>query len=213
MNRSSVVCIVAFGLCFAIAVVVLFNSGERQPAPMTDEELALIPSTVSYATPSITPGINQPPHHRVDEVRLSDDEEVIGVVVKNQSRAYWVPAFVDMNQHVVNDVLEGVAITVTYCDQADYVRVVTDDTRTDPIGLACGGWSGSQMLLLLDQQYFDHDSADLPLSDFRFERTTWKEWKTKHPDTRVYLGPNAGPVESEDIESDTADGTPSAESR
>ncbi len=37
-------------------------------------------------------------------------------------------------------------------------------------------------------------AASLPYSDYPWERTTWKQWKQRHPDTDLFMGQGgAGP--------------------
>jgi hypothetical protein len=174
-------------VCSSIAWAFWLRSDDVPQSTFPDA--ALIPATDSYATPAITSGIQQPRHVSVSEATLADDAEVLGILIGDRACAYNLSAFHEESAHIVNDVIEELPVTVTYCDRTDYARVLTSNTKSQPVDLWCAGWSGDQMLLLLDQEYFEHDSAKVPLRDYPYERTTWAGWKAKYPDTSIYMGP------------------------
>jgi hypothetical protein len=93
-----------------------------------------------------------------------------------------------MTSHVVNDVIADMPVSVTYCDRTDCTRVLTRSRGREPINLWLGGWTGKEMLLFLDGHGYPQSSANLPLQEHPFERTTWGEWRAKHPHTEIYLG-------------------------
>jgi len=222
MDKTSVLKVVVYGATVIVAaalVIAIINPGKiPPPRQFTDEEKAMIPSTESYATPSISKGIERPRNENSDEPRISDDEEVIGVLVDDKARAYRVAAFTGHFDHVVNDMLGGVPVTVTYCDRADFARVFTDDTN-EPLDLGTGGWSGEQMWLRLDEENYEHTSTEIPFKDKDFERITWQDWKAKHPDTTVYIAvarDDAGAVktnESDEPKVDSAESPPGGKPR
>ncbi|MEO1994909.1 MAG: DUF3179 domain-containing (seleno)protein, partial [Planctomycetaceae bacterium] len=76
---------------------------------------ALIPATDSYATPAITSGIQQPRHVPVADAALADDKEVLGILVGSRACAYYLAAFHAESAHIVNDVIDEVPVTLTYC--------------------------------------------------------------------------------------------------
>jgi hypothetical protein len=89
------------------------------------------------------PGIQQPTTYRAASVRLADEAEVIGVLIEGRPRAYEVQAFSalpfgDYSRHVVNDVLAGVPITVSYCDRLNCTRVYTEAHAKTPLPI--GVW-------------------------------------------------------------------------
>src|SRR4051812_11606994 len=71
-------------------------------------------------------GIVRPPIVEAGASDLRPDEEVIGVEVDGRPRAYRLSAFRDPAHHVVNDLIDGVPLTVSYCDLNDCVRTYTD---------------------------------------------------------------------------------------
>ena len=143
------------------------------------------------STPFIYPGLKQPAALPAAEANLPDDARVIGISTAEQSRAYLVTALSAMATHVINDVVGGVPISVTYCDQTDCTRAFTDD-RTEPIDLFIGGWMSDEMALQFQGQFYLQSADDIPLSDYPFVVTTWQEWRTDHPETDVFTGQSSG---------------------
>ncbi len=153
------------------------------------------------------PPIQQPPALSAGAAALHDDDEVIGVAAGGRHRAYLISALVPIDGHVVNDLLGGVPVTVSYCDRRDLVRVFTDPTGTRPLAVAVGGWTGQYthgcMLLRLGSARYRHDDgrpladgeAPFPYPDAEYQRTTWKRWRDAHPDTDVYVGEPTTPPE------------------
>src|SRR6478672_4712586 len=98
------------------------------------------------ATPFITPGKVRPPTIAAAEAGLGDDEPVIGVVAGGRARAYRVGAFVGVTGQVVNDVVGGVPVTVTHCNQTGCSRVFTGD-GSDPLPVLTGGYMEGLLLM------------------------------------------------------------------
>jgi len=151
------------------------------------------------------PGIQQPPVQPAATAQLADEAEVIGVLVKGRPRAYEVLAFRavptigDPSRHVVNDVLVGVPITVSYCDRLNCAQVYTDASAKTPLLVGVGGYTkrdGHESMLLCIGAYhyrqdteeaLEEDATSFPYTHLPFVRTTWKQWRTDYPDTDVYL--------------------------
>ncbi|MBX3443792.1 MAG: DUF3179 domain-containing protein [Planctomyces sp.] len=140
------------------------------------------------STPFFMDGINQPPMPLAEEVELADEAPVVGVVVGNEARAYVIQEMSDTDCHVVNDVVEGVPISMTYCDYTDRARVLTRASGSELIDLGLGGWLNGEMSVRLDGRMYQQTSEDIPLDDHPYERMAWSEWKAKHPETRVFVG-------------------------
>lgn len=151
------------------------------------------------------PGIQLPEAQPASSAQLEDDVEVIGVLVDGRPRAYELRAFCPLPpeglpaQHVVNDLLAGAPITITYCDRLDCVQVYTDTHAKTPLPVAVGGWTErgghKSMLLCIGDSHYRQDSREaleadappFPYTQFNYVRMTWKQWRTAHPDTDVYL--------------------------
>jgi hypothetical protein len=142
---------------------------------------------------------------RASETWLPDNARVIGVVAGSHERAYAINTFSNVSQHVVNDVIENTAVTVTHCPSSGCTRVFAVENRDVPLAMQVAGWVGkrglepdrdSVMLLRLDDTEYFQDTREsldgersLPYAEAQFEETTWGEWRTAHPDTDVIAAP------------------------
>lgn len=136
----------------------------------------------------MAPGLRHPKPTPASEANLSDDAEVIGVTVNGASRAYALAGMSHPLSHVVNDVLEDLAVTVTYCDRRQCARVFTSAKEVGPLDMSCVGWIRGELLVGLKGRNYAQTAKDLPLDQLEFVRTTWKDWREAHPETDVFLG-------------------------
>ncbi len=141
------------------------------------------PDTVIQA-----PGIRKPAVESAGSARLPDTTPVIGLTLGAQSRAYVRDAMSLPRTHVVNDVVGHAAVTVTYCNLTDCVRVLTAGDRADPLEVSVHGILQGKLILDIDGQVFEQDAGEIPLADLSFTRTTWGQWKALHPLTDVFTG-------------------------
>lgn len=148
-------------------------------------EDALLQAAMSDS-PFITAGL-QPRFANADETSLSADARVVGIVVNGDARAYPVAELSGMTSHVVNDQFGEIPVSVTYCDRSDCTRVFTSADTAAPLTLGTGGFAGDEMLVTLDGQMYPQSSGEIPLQDVPFEVTTWHEWKSQHPRSKVLL--------------------------
>lgn len=134
---------------------------------------------------------------------LDDSEMVIGITVGDEHRAYQLSAMsapgivieqiLDgsmreiLGRHVVNDVLNGTALTVTHCDVMSCSKVYRRD-GADALEVGVGGWKGESMVLTLGETRFSQRGESAPLPSIPFELVRWGEWKSRHPDSTVYVG-------------------------
>jgi hypothetical protein len=122
------------------------------------------------------------------EAAVEDDAEVIGVSVKGRHRAYCTEAMKSPGWHVVNDLIDRVPVTVTYCPRTKCVRALTQDDESDkPLSVVGSGWHEGKMMLSHGGEALPQDAESIPgLKDMEVETTTWKAWMTAHPDTDIY---------------------------
>jgi hypothetical protein len=179
------------GLAITVALVVAGDWLKKSPRGDPAPPLHLM------STPFIMPGLRQPPTHPAKDAPVADDAEVIGVSSGGRHRAYLVSAMSRMNSHVVNDLLGGAPVTVTYCDRTRCARAFTAEAHPDPLDFSVGGFLDEQMLLRVDGTFFyqgtgrrtaGREDEVLPFAAHPFERTSWKVWKEAHPDTDIYIG-------------------------
>src|SRR5262249_9777812 len=124
---------------------------------------------------------------------LADDEPVLGVVVAGRARAYLVRAMSgEPRLHVVNDRLGGRPVSVSYCDRPACAHAFTGEPG-EALDLAMGGFMQGQMVLRANGAVYAQATLQplgpgggpFPFGQLDFTRTTWKEWRTAHPDTDV----------------------------
>jgi hypothetical protein len=146
--------------------------------------------------------VNRPVTVPAAEARLADDEVVGGVVVGGKARAYRLGAFKFVAYHVVNDVIDNTAVTVTYCDRYGCLRAFAAD-GDEPLPVGVGGFHDGLLLRIGDSDYRQKtgrtaDGKELPYRTMPVERTEWGAWKKAHPDTDVYIGSSAAPGTSDE---------------
>lgn len=141
-------------------------------------------------TPFITPALTNPKYDSRKDCKLSDDEPVIGVVVKEKPIAFSCKALSGMKTHVVTDKLDGQDFAVTYCDQTDCARVLKPKSDKDPMDVKTGGFMSGSMHLMVAGKMYSHLDKSIPLDDIEFQRTTLGEWMKQHPESTVYWNPN-----------------------
>jgi hypothetical protein len=129
---------------------------------------------------------------------LADEEPVIGVAAGGHCRAYLVRALASAPRaHVVNDVLGGEAVSVTYCNIYRCARAFSGGAGVEPLDLSQGGLAQGTLVLLARGYHYRQDSGEamdplappFPYPPYPAEETTWGEWRRAHPDSDVYLAP------------------------
>ena len=134
------------------------------------------------------------PTERAPEPRMAASEQVIGVSINGEHRAYSVPYL--GRREIVNDVVGGRKIAVTWCPLC-YTAIVFDrevDGRELTFGV-------SGKLLMNSLVMYDRETGSLwsqfageavygPLDGTRIEivasqLTPWSDWRRQYPDTLV----------------------------
>jgi hypothetical protein len=135
-----------------------------------------------------------------EAIRPQDLTPVIGVSAGGRHRAYTLQALTRLDEHIYNDLLGSVPITVTYCNLDDCVKVFTAPNRDQPLDIAFGGPDldrRRKLWLRVGETLFRQDTEkpvepgptkSFPYAKTDFVRTTWGEWKKAHPDTDLYVG-------------------------
>ena len=164
----------------------LYSDYSRKMTP--EWALAMMGKKVSFPLP----GIVDPPVEAASAATAQDSAEVIGVSVNGHSRAYFVSDMGTPFTHVINDIIDRVPVTVTFCDRTGCARVFSNTDEPDrPLDVGIGGFANGQMVLHVDHKNFGQNSRDIPLQELEFERTTWGAWKSAYPDSDICTGLNA----------------------
>lgn len=145
-------------------------------------------------------GVKTPATVPADQVALSDDEPVVGIEVGDRHRAYHLRSMGDMARHVVNDLVDGKAVSVAYCNIFDCITAYGGEAAVEPLDLGVAGLDAGSLLLTVHgftfyqktSEFADPAPAGQPLPKFPYasypsERTTWGRWKALHPDTDLYI--------------------------
>ena len=139
-----------------------------------------------------------------ERAKPKDEMSVIGVVEDGKAKAWSLESLLRPENHVYNDQLFGSnGLSITFCDIADCVKVFSRDDGK-PTRLGQGGPHSSRpgkMLVVADGKQYWQDTGEplysgapaFPLKEVPHERTTWGEWKAKHPDSALYHEPNGPP--------------------
>lgn len=133
-------------------------------------------------------GLIQPPTWEIDQVDPPLDIPVAGFVVSGQPYAFALDHMAQPNEAIINMTIRGVAVSVSYCNLVDSLRVLTHPDRSEPTPLRVGGLdTENRMVLLLDGVRYAHESDALPLQDLPFERMSFGDWRHKHPNSRIFM--------------------------
>ncbi|MFO0938134.1 MAG: DUF3179 domain-containing (seleno)protein [Gemmataceae bacterium] len=143
------------------------------------------------------PLIANPQAVPVDDAKVKDESQVVGIVHNGKARAYVLSSMTDKTQHVVNDLIGGKPFALTYCDLNDCVKVYTNPEGNAPLNVTVGGWMGTNahgaLILRVGSMLYNQSTGQsissektFPFPTVNFERMTWKEWKAKYPNSDVY---------------------------
>ncbi len=184
----------------ALAPFVTRDRADTAPLP------PLKPPANLYGASHTMPGVRQPPAVPAAASGLVETDEVIGVVVRGKARAYAVQTMAGRPQnHVINDLIAGTPVTVSYNNMGRFVRVFSGP-GSEPLDVNVGGTSGGEMILDVGgHQYTQRTGAPVdgespgrfPFDPVAHELTVWKKWKDAHPDTDVVVSvppPSADPA-------------------
>jgi hypothetical protein len=170
--------------------LMLTGCGDESAATNEADEAML--QAAMNDSPFMTPGV-EPTFVPAAEASLAEDDDVIGVVVDGEARAYPVSYLSGMTTHVVNDLIGQTPITVTYCDRTDCTRVFTDSSKQSELDVGTGGFANDEMQITLGDSMYAQTASDIPLEDAEFLVMPWSEWKQQHPETRVLVSEGGSP--------------------
>ena len=120
-------------------------------------------------------------------MEIDDQAGIIGIEVGGRYRAYLIKSLSYIECHIVNDLIDDVPVSVTYCDRKDCIKVYSSTTRGKIIDLSLAGIFKDDLILQFGGKTYEQSAEKIPLLNYSFERTTWKQWKEAHPDTDIYL--------------------------
>lgn len=190
-----------FGLPIALGSLSLpatAVSVAAQSLPTADEPYILGDDIELYADfmmsggppPDGIPSIDEPRFVAADRVALGDNDMVIGFAHEGDARAY--PQRIVVQHEIVNDVVGGLPVAVTYCP----LTATAQGFQRGETTLGVSGQLLNSNLVMYDrdsESYFAQIAAtgltgDLEggtLVEVDLVWTTWDRWRQAHPETLV----------------------------
>jgi hypothetical protein len=165
------------------------NRSAPPPKPSPDVMKDILRSM--SATPLNVAPVREPPTEPAAAAAIDDEASVIGLSLRDQSRAFVVSSLSQPFHYVILTRLKDIALAVTYCDRTSSARVLARGDGEDFPDVRLGGWCAGKMLLQIDGEYLPQDTDECPYADVPFEVTTWGKWKEAHPETDVFTGDSA----------------------
>ncbi|NUP39793.1 MAG: DUF3179 domain-containing protein [Streptomyces sp.] len=186
---------------------------DRPPEPVTAVQAGQDPSLEALADSAVSGGPGKDGIPSIDKPRfvpaskagfLDDDDPVFGLEYRGEVRAY--PQLVLVWHEIVNDTVGGQPLAVTYCPLTGTVIGFRAPPGTQQLTFGTTGKLINSNLLMYDRQTGSAwpqllgQAVSGPLKGTRLDTvplvwTTWKQWRTTHPDTAV-LSTNTGALRS-----------------
>jgi Protein of unknown function (DUF3179) len=142
----------------ASGVLIMASSGPgvRRAVESSTREVAKKPATWRdlLALPIRSPAVVA-----AQDAGLQPDEMVIGVIAGGRARAYRLGTMARLSQHLINDLVGGVPVSVSYCDRNECVRVYTGPSGSQPMELKVAGLLDGEMVLDAGGNLYFQDSG------------------------------------------------------
>lgn len=155
------------------------------------------------------PSIDKPMFVNIQKANfMSDSDTVIGIEINGEAKAY--PLFILVWHEIVNDIVGGIPVAVTYCPLCYTNQVFERVINGEVVEFGTSGKLYNSNLLMYDRLTESYWSQALgmavkgelsghKLNLIPFDVITWKDWKTIHQDTLV-LTTNTGHIRSYSID-------------
>ena len=141
------------------------------------------------------PSIDNPVFASIQDSHfISDSDTVIGLEINGQAKAY--PLFILVWHEIVNDVVGGTPVSVTYCPLCYTNQVFERVIDGQEVEFGTSGKLYNSNLLMYDrftESYWSQalgmavtgELSGYQLNLIPFDVITWGDWKKIHPDTLV----------------------------
>jgi hypothetical protein len=184
-----------------------------RPEPVTAVQPGHDPSLEALADAAVSGGPGKDGIPSIDKPRfvtagqpgfLDDDDPVSGLEYRGEVRAY--PQLVMVWHEIVNDTVGGEPFAVTYCPLTGTVIGFSAPPGVQDLTFGTTGKLVNSNLLMYDRQTGSQwpqllgQAVSGPLKGTQLDTvplvwTTWKQWRTAHPDTEV-LSTDTGALRS-----------------
>ena len=186
----------------ACVLLLALQAPESPPAPVSDAADRAFKDEFSFTHPAFDPawinatGLPTAASENIGDV-VKDEDLVVGVEIGDATRAY--PIWMLSSPEVVNDRFGGEELAVAWC-KACHAPVVYDrvvDGRTLTIGNYRCIWRASMVMYDVETgSLWVQGTGECRAGPLRGKSlglvvsslTTWKQWKTLHPDSTVAIG-------------------------
>lgn len=198
VRTGTAVVLVSFALVELLGVGV-FYLGETARLQDWSRQTEVVPQHPPIRIGFMVPGVESPQVLPPTEAGLPDDAPVVGVEAGGHARAYALGSMRSPTRHIVNDVVGGLPVTVTYCDISNCTRAFGGAGEAAPLPISQAGTFGDEMLVKVGHVTYKqatgevyepdegHPSVPFPYQEYPLVRTTWGEWKARYPETDVYV--------------------------
>ncbi|MGH2953325.1 MAG: DUF3179 domain-containing protein [Solirubrobacterales bacterium] len=141
------------------------------------------------------PAIDEPRFVAASEASFLTDEEVVfGLLAGGEARAY--PQLALVWHEIVNDVVVGEPVSVTYCPLTGSVVALSGSAGGRPLTFGTTGNLVNSNLLMYDRvtdsewpqllaRAIDGPEKGARLAEAPLVWSRWRDWRAAHPDTRV----------------------------
>ena len=140
------------------------------------------------------PSIDDPVFGAADAAFVSDSDIVLGVEINGEAKAY--PLFILVWHEIVNDVVGGVPVSVTYCPLCYTNQVFERTIGGQAVEFGVSGKLYNSNLLMYDRltdSYWSQALGQAVVGELAGERLeivpfdviAWRDWKSLHQDTLV----------------------------
>jgi len=156
-----------------------------------------VASELILSPTKIIPPLDDPPALPSKDASLSDETQVLGIVVEGQPHAW--PMGILIPHHIINETVHGRPVTAAYCPacRSGYVfDPVVDGQRLtfEPVSVR------RRNMVMRDREtgtIWQHETGEALLGKHRGrflevlggELSNWKTWRTEHPETTVCARP------------------------
>lgn len=194
-NTRIVIIIVVTAAVAVMAAV--FLTGQRAPATFDDETKAIVPlNKIVSGGPARDgiPSIDRPKFVSAQEAGLQNGDLVLGLEINGDVRAY--PLKILVWHEIVNDVVGGEPVAVTYCPLCFTNQVFKRTIEGEVVEFGTSGKLYNSNLVMYDRstesywsqamsQAIAGERTGYVLERVPFDVGYWEDWKAIYPETKV----------------------------
>ena len=135
------------------------------------------------------PGIDRPEFTAVEDADLTDADNILVLSMKDTTYGFPLRFLSGIGEHVVNCSIDGTAISVAHCNEADVTRVFQGPNDVERIAMSQAGLFENELRVVLSGKEYQISDEAIPLESREFHEMGWEDFKEQYPDARVYKWP------------------------